>query len=782
MKPKARKRPKSPPAPPPLPAAAPDLLPSAPTPSLLRDRRFQVAIGIVLLVALTVVTYVPAIRSGFIWDDDQYVQENMTLRSWDGLRRMWFELRAIPQYYPMTHTTFWVEYHLWELNPMGYHLVNVLLHASSAVLLWVLLRKLRVPGALAAAALFAAHPVMVESVAWITERKNTLSMVFYLGALLAYLKFDPIHETPVPLAGATRRRWGFYALGLALFSCAMFSKTMACSMPVAILLLTWWKQGMGAWRQEGRVRWDRLWPVGPFFAVGAVLAAITVWMEKTHVGAEGAAWTLAPMEHILLAGRIPWFYLGKIFWPAYIVFFYPRWDVNSHVWWQYVYPAGAVALLAALWLLRKRIGRGPLAAVLYFGVALFPALGFINVYPMLFSYVADHFQYHASVGILVLTAGTVVGLARRWGAEVRTTAYAVLLSAAVGLGIVSWRQEADYKDFETLWTRTMKKNPTAWIAYNNLGASIMMRTNEPRELDRVQGYLRKALELYPTYREALLNMGFLNVRKGARETVSYLKEDLFTEANECFSRVLSKEPNLAGLRNRVGKAFFEAGRPNTAMDYFREALRIDPNCADALNNAGFILDLKGFRSDAIAYYKRAIEVQPNHGDARFNLGLTYIAQNRVEEAIEQFQTAVRYDPHHAKCHWGLAQVYTRKSQTLLSLEHARAAAKADPNLPEPIEWLVSQLACNEDANIRNGREALRHALHLNELSGFNRPGHLDVLAAAYAEVGDFPKAIETAQKAVYLSPQQGHPEWALQIQERLRAYQAGRPWHRAPGR
>ena len=248
-----------------------------------------------LLFLLVCLAYLPALRDGFIWDDDSYVTGNPTLRNLHGLYRIWFELGAVPQYYPLVHTTFWLEYHLWGLHPPGYHLINILLHAAAAVLLWQVLRGLQLPGAWLAAALFALHPIEVESVSWITERKNVLSAVFYFAAVLAYLRFA---AWAVP-EGANRRRWRWYFLALLLFLAALLSKTVTCSLPAALLLVCWWKQG--------RVRWADVYPLLPFFVVGMGLGLLTAGMEKYHVGAQGADWSLSFADRCLIAGRALWF-------------------------------------------------------------------------------------------------------------------------------------------------------------------------------------------------------------------------------------------------------------------------------------------------------------------------------------------------------------------------------------------------------------------------------------------------------------------------------------------
>ncbi len=231
-------------------------------------RPASLALG-VALAAISLVAYIPIVHGGFIWDDPDYVINNGTLRTLRGLWNIWAHPSTLPQYYPLVHTTFWVEFHLWALKPIGYHVDNVILHVIGALLLWRVLRTIELPGAWLAAAIWAVHPVNVESVAWITERKNVLSGVFYFASALVYLR------------GMERPGWGFakggYWLSLVLFIAALFSKSVSCSLPAALLLVIWWKRG--------RVRWNDLVPVAPMFVLGAAMAFWTAHLESTHVGA-----------------------------------------------------------------------------------------------------------------------------------------------------------------------------------------------------------------------------------------------------------------------------------------------------------------------------------------------------------------------------------------------------------------------------------------------------------------------------------------------------------------
>ncbi|HSK09662.1 MAG TPA: tetratricopeptide repeat protein [Vicinamibacterales bacterium] len=539
------------------------------------------------LVALTVAAYSPAFSAGFVWDDDDHVTANATLRDVEGLKRIWFDLGAVPQYYPLVHTTFWLEYRAWGLDPLGYHAVNLSLHALAAWLLGLALVRLRVPGAWLAAALFAVHPVGVESVAWVTERKNVLSAVFYFAAALAYFRFAPPVAAALPARRGERRslapsrgsRW-WYALALGLFLAALLSKTVTASLPAALLLVYWWKKGT-------LTRADAL-PLAPWFVFGLLAGSLTAWLERHHVGAQGEEWALSWADATLVAGRAVWFYAGKLAWPSNLTFVYPRWTIDAGAWWQWLFPVAALAVVAALWRARGRVGRGPLAAVLFFIGTLTPALGFFNVYPMRYSFVADHFQYLASVGVLVPMAAALARLRRR-------AAVPILLALAV----LTWHQAHAYESLDTLWRDTLEKNPAAWLAHNNLG---MLRRDQGRTAEAETHY-RAALELRPQDAD-----------------VNY---------------------NLANL-------LASTGRVDEAIGHYRRSLQSNPGLADAHNNLGAMLQGRGDLDAAVAHYRAALALEPARADTHSNMGTALLAMGRRAEAAAHFEEAVRLRPDHPR--------------------------------------------------------------------------------------------------------------------------------------
>ncbi|HUU85807.1 MAG TPA: tetratricopeptide repeat protein [Phycisphaerae bacterium] len=620
--------------------------------------------GAPVLVGAVVVAYIPAIQGGYIWDDDDYVTENVHLHSLPGLGRIWFDVGATHQYYPLVHTSFWIEYHLWRLDPLGYHLVNVLLHALGAVLLWLVLRRLALPGAWLAAAVFALHPMHVESVAWITERKNVLSAVCYFAALLAWLRFSGLDgDRP-----AEPRRRRYYAVALLLFCCALLSKTVTCSLPAAVVLLLWWKRP--------RLKSGDLLPLAPMFALGIAAGLLTAWMEKHSVGAQGMEWSLTAVERCLVAGRVIWFYLAKLIWPAGLTFIYPRWHIDAGMWWQYAYPLAAVAVPIALWMLRRRVGKGTLVAALFFGGTLFPALGFVDVYPMRFSFVADHFAYLASIGPIALFAALLtIGLRRGRGPTVKhktgaspTAPHPVigkLIPAAllVLLAVLTWRQGTVYQDAETLWRDALARNPSAWMAHNNLGNLLKDRGDTEQAME----HYRAALELKPDFIDALNNLGAALVKVGR-----------FDEALARYDEALRLRPNRATIHFNVGEALAKRGDPDAAIAAYQRALQLDPELPAAHNAMGIALAGKGLIDQAIQHYQRALQLNPDHAEAHNNLAVALAMRNRLDEALSHFREAVRLKPDFAEAVGGLGLALATRGDVSGAIAQWRQALRIQP--------------------------------------------------------------------------------------------------------
>lgn len=598
-----------------------------------------------LLIALVIVAYLPAFTADFIWDDDHYVTQNPVLRTPDGLKRIWFDIGATPQYYPLVHTSFWIEYRLYRLNAVGYHAVNILLHAANAIVLWQLLRRLQLRGAWLAVALFALHPVCVESVAWVTERKNVLSGLFYLSAAYFFIHwmqrrgdFERAPSTGSQQAATTNRTPGHapYFLALALFLCALLSKTVTASLPAALLLVVWWKTGRLTRRQTA--------PTLPMFALAVAAAALTAWMERSEVGAEGTDWNFSIADRILIAGRACWFYLGKLLWPHPLVFIYPRWTIDDSEVWQYAFPIAALVLLAALFHLRHRIGRGPLTAALFFGGTLFPALGFFNVYPMRFSFVADHFQYLAAIGPLTLIAAALPRIFARPQANGRVnvrTLSLVVIALLTTFGTLTFRQSRIYRDIETLWRHTLAHNPDCWMAHGNLAKTLAERGDTTTALD----HARRVLEARPDLPSSHTNYG--DILSLARR---------HAEATPHYERALAINPSHLKAHFSLADALMALNRPSDAIPHYQAVLKAQPDFPTCLRRLGSAFEAVGRFPEALATYTRALELQPHSAETLYGIGRAHFFMNNLPAAGEFFRRTIAARPDHAEAYNDLATV------------------------------------------------------------------------------------------------------------------------------
>ena len=604
-----------------------------------------------LLLALALAAYAPAIlNGGFVWDDDHYVTENPTLRSAEGLRAIWTDTDATPQFYPLTHTTFWLEYRVWGLQPAGYHAVNVVLHAASAILLMMLVGRLGLRGGMLAAAIFALHPINVESVAWITERKNVLSGFFYLASLFCWVRAFGIGDAAKDTGSGSRKPLPELA-GLALFAAALLSKTVASSLPVTLAILLWWSG----------IRPNRRHVVylGSMLAAGGLMGAVTAWVERHDVGALGAEWAYTSLERVAIAGRAWWFYLGKLAWPIDLSFIYEKWGIELDVA-ALGWPAAMLATLSVCWALRGRIGRGPLAAALHYTIALAPALGFFNVYPMRYSFVADHFAYLALLGPIVLVAAVASSLKVRIPRPVTT---AVVCALVLLFATLTFQRSRIYESRSSLWRDTLERNPGAWIAHNNLGAL----TADAGDLDAAELHFRTVLELKPDHPEARNNLGVVLLRSGRpdeaarllREAAELVPADVNTRVH--LGDALSATGDLAGAEAAYVAAGIRApgdvralgglaglylvqGRYDRAVVQLDRLAQLMPADPDVRANLAAALAALGRHAEAETRFRERLSMGPDDADVRYNFGNLLASVERYAEASEQYAAALRLRP------------------------------------------------------------------------------------------------------------------------------------------
>jgi len=550
----------------------------------------------------------------------------------------------------------------------------------------LVLRRLAIPGAYLAAAIFALHPVHVESVAWITEQKNTLSAVFYLGAMLVYLRFDQAWKTSL------------YWWALGLFALGLLSKTTTAALPAALLVIFWWQRGKLLARRD-------VLPLIPFFVLGLASGLFTAWVERKLVGAEGPEFALTLVQRGLIAGRVIWFYLGKLFWPGELIFFYPRWHVSQAVWWQYLFPLAAILLFLAFWRLRRR-WRGPLAALLFFVGTLFPALGFCNVYPFLFSFVADHFQYLASLGVITLVSAAAVLLLARWGLWGRVVGYAMCLLLLATLGTLTWRQSRIYADLETLYRVTLDKNPTCWLVHYNLGVALADR----QQIGDAIREFQRALAIRPDYFEAHNNLGAALVLQGRLD-----------EAAPHYQKALEIRPDCEQAHCNLGNVLSSWGRLDEAAAHYQKALEIKSDYAFARYNFALVLARLGRLDEAIIQYRKALEINPNYAEAHNNLGDALVGKGRLDEAITHYQKALEIKPGNAQTHYNLGLALARRGQVDKAIAHYQKALEIKPDYVKAHSTLGDLLASQGNLD-----EAVRHYLVVLRSNPRDVRGHVQL--------------------------------------------------------
>ncbi|MGD0059148.1 MAG: tetratricopeptide repeat protein [Verrucomicrobiia bacterium] len=608
------------------------------------------AAGATLILLLAFVAYLPALRCGYIWDDDVYVTRNPLLTAPDGLNRIWFTAHPYTAYFPMVNTTLRFEHMLWGLNPAGYHFVNILLHAINALLVWVVLRRLALPGSWLAAAIWAVHPINVESVAWITELKNTQSTLFYLLTLLAWMKFTDKQTT---------RPWRLYALALLLYGPALFSKTTASTLPAAMLLVLWLR------RQP--IGWRRFLQIVPFFCYGVGIGLLSMWCEA-HSGNYGEALrsSYGTVGRLLIASHALWFYAAKLAWPTQLTFIYPRWEINPHDPRQYIWLIACVAVALLLWWRRQAIGRGPVAAVVFFGATLSPLLGFIPVYTFRYSFVANHYQYVASIGLIALFAGGVSRHADAWqlGHAMRRTLSGALL---VVLGALTWQLARIYQDPETLWRDTVAKNPQGWLGHTNL-AEELFRQGRVAEATVESS---AAFRLKPDIPETNCNLGSALLAAG--------KVD---DAISHFEEAVRLQPGFAPAYINWGVALVKMGKPNDAIRHYETALRINPDDAGAHYNMGVALENVGRAAEAIDHYEKALRTNPDYVEAHVNLGSAFLRTGKVPEAVGEYEQALRINPDYAEAHSNLGAVLQRTGKLPEAIAQYEQALRIKPDYVE----------------------------------------------------------------------------------------------------
>ncbi len=657
-----------------------------------------------ILVVSTFLVYQPAWRGLPIWDDGDHITRS-EFASLSGLRRIWFEPGATQQYYPLLHTAFWIQQKLWGGITLGYHLVSIACHAAGALLVLSILRRLQVKGAWFASAIFALHPVHVESVAWISELKNTMSGVFYLAAVLAYLRFDE-----------TRKR-SSYGLAAGLFLCALLSKTTVVVWPLAMLVILWWKRGALSWKRD-------VLPLIPLLALAVLDGWVIVWVEHRASGESSTALQLTLVQRFLIAGHACWFYLGKLLWPVDLYPIYPRWRMNQATGVDYLYPIGMLVLLLVLWSLRNR-SRAPLAAMLFFVGTLSPLLGLVSFWYFRYSFVADRFQYLASLGVI-----TLLGAGGAWLQETRrllprrgsVSLCVAMLAVLAGL---TWRHSRAFADLGTFARATLARNPDCWAAHDHLGVVLASEGKLAEAIDQYD----QALRINPNFALGHYNLACTLASQGRLE-----------EAIQQYDKAVQLVPEFTQAHYNLGCALASQGDFPAAIEQFQQVLRLKPDAPEVHNKLGIALASCAKLNEAIEHFNHAVRLRPTFAEAHFNLGLALSAQRKFGEAIQHYEQAVQLEPDFAMANRELARLLTTRGS----------------GRPEDVA------------------RAVRLAERASQLTSNQQPVYLSTLAAAYAAADRSGEAIATAEKALELAKAAGQTQLVTRIQNRLKLYRDGR--------
>ncbi|HEY5079602.1 MAG TPA: tetratricopeptide repeat protein [Opitutaceae bacterium] len=639
------------------------------------DARLDWARALFLVVA-TVVAYEQVRRAGFIWDDDAHLTQNPCIIGPLGLKDIWTTRAA--RHFPLILTTFWIEHAIWGLNPLLFHLVNVLMHAASAVVLWRVLETLGVKGAFLGAALWALHPVQVETVAWVTELKNTQSCLFYLLSVLCFARW-------VKADRAAERSWD-YAAALAFAALAMASKSSTVVLPAVLGLCAWWLRGSLRLRDAVRLI--------PVLVMSAADIVLVLWTQHLE-GANDAEWARGLPERLATVGPTFWFYLGKLAWPHPLIFIYPRWTIEWTHPAAYLPLSAMVAFFLALWGRRKGRLRPAFFAFTYFLIALSPVLGLLDQFFWRYSFVGDHFQYLASMGPLALAGAGITVALNHLGEPRRILAPVTFAAVVCLLGAMTWKQSEVFRDDETLWQSTLALNPECWMAHNNLGTDYLQ---SGRLQDSVEEF-EKGLEIRSNDFKAHQNLGNALLRLGRLD-----------EAAAQFQAALGIDPNFDMAHGGLGEVFLRQGRPADAIEQFQLALKINPDLEQAEVDYGKALAGIGRTNEALEHFRRALSIDPRDTHGMSNLGSVLLDLGQKDAAVAEYDRALAIDPLYTT-----ALVNKASAELQLGAWHSaemlcRKALEIAPDLAEAHNNLAAALI--EEGHLDEAISHCRRALEI----------------------------------------------------------------------
>ncbi|MBF0276983.1 MAG: tetratricopeptide repeat protein [SAR324 cluster bacterium] len=642
-------------------------------PSIVLNSKFNFIGALFLLGMLTFGAYFPVSDAGTIIDDSKFYLDDPLVNAGDGWRQIWFnplQNNGVWPYIPLTRSSFWLERQIFGVNFRISHWLNVIFHFMSAVLLWQILRNMKLQGAWMIGMCFAIHPLHVQSVAWITERKNVLAGVFFMLTFWAFLQFDEKKE----------KHW--YWCTLILYACALLSKSSTIMLPLLFVIYRMWR---GTSWNKAEIR-----GLLPFFLLAGGSACTRIWFELHSFGASGEAFARSFSERLLTAAHIPYFYLSKIFFPHPLIFTYPKWVMDpAQV--SHYFPLVSIFLSMGLLLLKYREwGRALFLCLAAYGILLFPVLGFFNNAWTKFSFVTDHWAYLPSIPVFIFSIQGSLKLAEKglqkksWLAH-HARWWSMALFGSI-LFALTWNQVAQYKDRQTLWQATLSNNPNAWLAYGELALEYAKK----KQYKEALAHYNQAISLYPDYWEAYSNRAnlFAGLNQQERALADYDKAisldpgswqnysnrgNIFSRLNrldralEDYNKAIALGPHYAEAHFNRGNLFLKMGKNQQALEDYNKGLHLKAN-AKAYVNRGHLFARMRQYSNAAEDFTRAIKLAPDFADARYSRGIVFLNTGEYKRALEDFNEAVRLLPGMAKFHYSRGITHDRMEQHERALE------------------------------------------------------------------------------------------------------------------
>jgi protein O-mannosyl-transferase len=664
-----------------------------------------------LLASLAV--YAPALRGDYIWDDrDIYILNNPLLPQPDGLYRFWFTTEPL-DYYPLAYTVYWFGVRLWGLNPLGFHLTNVVVHALAGALLAWTLKGLRFPAAALVGLLFVVHPMNVESVAWISQLKTCLAGMLAFAAAGCFIR-------------------GWMATALVCFVLSLSSKPIAVAFPVAVLLCGWWR--------DGRIGRSIILQSLPFFAASLIFGAIGVYFQQANAIGPTTIRTDSTLTRLLASSWAVWFYVWKGLVPINNMFVYPRWNIPAAGVFGFIPAILLFAVVGWCWVKRDVWGRTPLAVIVLYLLMILPSSGLVDVYYWRYTYVGDHYAYQALPVVLAAAVGAVWLLLRRRISETgqQPLLFARLASVAVTgfLAVQSLKLSKDYKDDVTLWQATLRRNPGAWLAHTNL-ASKMLNMGES---EKAEPHTKSAFGLRPDLGESHNNMGLMLTRKDRHE-----------EAVEFFREAAKRSPYESLMWENLGIELAHLGRDEEALEMLKKAVDVSaatrwtgPKNARPLCEYANQLSLMDRFDDAMKAFQQAGELRPEEPLVPIGMGHAFARRGMYQQAADEYRRALEIAPRNPNAWFSLGRMQERLGDQSGAFESMKTASAQSTDAFLSFAWMR---AASPKAELRDPAAALADA-EATQPAGVHAAMVYDVNAVALAANGRFDEAVLANERAL----------------------------------